>query len=493
MAAIVRYVNVNSTAGGDGTTNTTTGVNRAYVSQNEMEAAEQTDLVAAGDTFTGICSGGLDNVTVLYSGWTTGANNDILITTTDDRHVGVFDTSKYYMDPGQSPQTILQISEDFVSAIGLQFQRQSIAVSSVARGCIRVNNVGAGVIHVDGNIFKSIAQNTAGVVGAFKADDSSPAYTFNNNIVYDFDGDTHEAVNGVGASAAIEIYNNTFINNTAAIDSRSSYLCKNNIFQNNGSDIIGSLNASNDYNLTDNVSIPGVNSVANSVLIFEDKAADNYALVSGDTDAIGAGIGPSADANVPTTDVIGTARSGATTDIGAFVFVGGGGGVTLAVTEVLSSFADSSVINIDYNVSAIITEVLQPFSDSSLVTIAPKVSITATVTETLNSFSDNSVITIVEAGNVTLNVTETLNPFEDSSIINISANVGVLVTEVLNSFLDSSNVTIAKDIAVTVTEVLNAFSDNSSVRMPTNWVDKQVSVTSYTTQTPVSTVWTNKG
>lgn len=171
----------------------------------------------------------------------------------------------------------------------------------------------------------------------------------------------------------------------------------------------------------------------------------------------------------------------------------GGGGVTVAVTETLNSFIDSSVINIDYNVSAIITEVLQPFSDSSSATITPKVSITATVTETLSSFSDNSVITIDEAGSVAVNVTETLSAFKDSSVIDVSANIGVLVTEVLNSFLDGSNVTISKNITAGVTEVLSSFSDNSFSRLPVIWVDKPVTVTNYTTQAPVTTNWTDKG
>lgn len=197
---------------------------------------------------------------------------------------------------------------------------------------------------------------------------------------------------------------------------------------------------------------------------------------------------PDVSANNKTITLVDTATDGSQWEL-----IGGGGGVTVAVTETLNPFVDSSVINIDYNVSAIVTEVFQPFSDISSIEITPKASITATVTETLNPFSDNSTVAIVDAGNIAVNVTETLSAFKDSSIIDVSANVGVLVTEVLNSFLDGSNVTIAKDIEVTVTEVLSAFSDNSSVRMPTNWVDKQVSVTSYTTQTPVNTIWTDKG
>jgi hypothetical protein len=152
--------------------------------------------------------------------------------------------------------------------------------------------------------------------------------------------------------------------------------------------------------------------------------------------------------------------------IGAFLEVSSG--VTVTATEILNSFADSSVIDIDFNVSLSVTEVLSPFTDTSTLSIT--------------------------SGNVVLaNITETLNAFSDSSTINVSANISATVTEVLNSFLDGSNVTIAKDITVEVTEVLASFVDSSALRFPTNWVDKPAVITSYTTQTPVTTIWTDKG
>tara|TARA_R110000772_G_scaffold84847_1_gene178807 strand:+ start:497 stop:1741 length:1245 start_codon:yes stop_codon:yes gene_type:complete len=149
-------------------------------------------------------------------------------------------------------------------------------------------------------------------------------------------------------------------------------------------------------------------------------------------------------------------------------FLEASSGISLTVTEVLNSFTDTSNINIDYNVSAIITE-------------------------TLNSFGDTSVISVTSGQVVNLTVTETLSAFTDVSNINVSANIELLVTEVLNSFLDGANVTIAKDITLQVTELLNSFADNSSLRLPANWVDKIKVATTYTTQTPVSTTWIDKG
>ena len=82
MALITRYVNTGSTSGGDGTTNDTTGANRAYVSLSAAEAAEQTDLVSAGDSIEILCSGSTHDTTIVtFSGCTTGASNTITVKT----------------------------------------------------------------------------------------------------------------------------------------------------------------------------------------------------------------------------------------------------------------------------------------------------------------------------------------------------------------------------------------------------------------------------
>lgn len=152
--------------------------------------------------------------------------------------------------------------------------------------------------------------------------------------------------------------------------------------------------------------------------------------------------------------------------VGAFLEASSG--ITLAVTETLNPFSDSSTTDIDYNV-------------------------TITTTESFNSFQDSSVLSVTGVGSVSIDATETFNPFTDSSVLSLSANVGAAVTEVLNSFLDSSNVRIAKDIDLTVTETFNSFADNSTVRLPAQWVDKIKVTTSYTIKPAVNTIWTNKG
>lgn len=80
---VERYVNTASTAGGDGTTNATSGTNRAYASLSEWNSNEATNLISADQTHTVYCdgSGGVDTTgQVDLVGWTTDATRTVTIT-----------------------------------------------------------------------------------------------------------------------------------------------------------------------------------------------------------------------------------------------------------------------------------------------------------------------------------------------------------------------------------------------------------------------------
>ena len=99
-----RYVNTASSAGGDGTTNATSGDNRAYVSLNAAEAALPADITTGGDQgiWTIICEGSADDTTaVTFSGTTTSSSYYIdakaVSTATYGRHDGKWNTNKYIL------------------------------------------------------------------------------------------------------------------------------------------------------------------------------------------------------------------------------------------------------------------------------------------------------------------------------------------------------------------------------------------------------------
>lgn len=90
---LVRYVNTNCAAGGDGTADTCTGGTRSYSSISEFESSEQQDLTdGGGDTMTVYCApdGGDDTTAVTFTGWTTDIDNFVTITAkVEDRHLGI--------------------------------------------------------------------------------------------------------------------------------------------------------------------------------------------------------------------------------------------------------------------------------------------------------------------------------------------------------------------------------------------------------------------
>lgn len=93
---LTRYVNTASSAGGDGTTNNTTGATRAFATLREALDAIGSSL---SDAMTIYCEGSAaDTGDVDQTPWdfTTTATNYLLITTTAaNRHSGKWDTGKY--------------------------------------------------------------------------------------------------------------------------------------------------------------------------------------------------------------------------------------------------------------------------------------------------------------------------------------------------------------------------------------------------------------
>ena len=96
----------------------------------------------------------------------------------------------------------------------------------------------------------------------------------------------------------------------------------------------GGFSTSSDYNASDDDTAPGANSIdltgVSLGTIFTDYSNEDFSLVSG-SPLIDAGIGPGQDSDVPTTDIVGTSRSGDTCDIGAFEYVDAGGGLKIPI------------------------------------------------------------------------------------------------------------------------------------------------------------------
>jgi len=154
MAIIQRYVNMGSSAGGDGTTNGTAGATRAYATSAEAEANEAAAF--NGDNLVVTCdrgSGGDDTTQLQINGSTFNSSADYL---TWKPAIGMeavktsMDAARYFLHV--SGAIALYMQDDFIRIDGLQIQSDDFGVrmDSAAAGSdmritsCRVNYDGVG-------------------------------------------------------------------------------------------------------------------------------------------------------------------------------------------------------------------------------------------------------------------------------------------------------------------------------------------------------------
>jgi parallel beta helix pectate lyase-like protein len=142
--ANVRFVNPNSTAGGDGTTNATAGANRAYVSLSAWEAARQGVLA---DVEQAVCESGgnTDTTACTIDGSTTDATKYMEVTASaTGRHAGVLSTggTKYLLSVNAAFAAALTLSDPFTRVSGIQVRDTSaggtsgMAITVTAATCL---------------------------------------------------------------------------------------------------------------------------------------------------------------------------------------------------------------------------------------------------------------------------------------------------------------------------------------------------------------------
>ena len=95
----IRYVNTASTAGGNGTTNATSGANRAYATLAEAATNEAANLVSLNVWLHIYCEGtAIDVSSPDFNGYTTSEACCILVEcSTANRHSGKWTASKYQL------------------------------------------------------------------------------------------------------------------------------------------------------------------------------------------------------------------------------------------------------------------------------------------------------------------------------------------------------------------------------------------------------------
>jgi len=325
MALVQRYVNTASSAGGDGTTNATTGANRAYASLNEWEAAEDgVNLITDGDTHKVDCTGTLtsqDTTALIIDGWTTGPSNDITIDGLDP-----FDG--YFLDTVAASQNSVRNYEDYVTVQRLRVQNNYVGSFRYTLRFIDAS-IGAAKIRLLSNRVTALSIGVVtGAIGI--AVRAGIDVDIINNVVTCPTGIFNIGVDitGAGTTGAYNLYNNTCVGadtgyRGADVTKFATARCINNIGQDavNGAFTTAAAWTTFTNNLSDDTT--GNSGLQNVTLTFAD--ADKH-LDSTDTEAMGVGANLYSDSYYAvTTDIDGDARPDAAFDLGADHYIAVGG------------------------------------------------------------------------------------------------------------------------------------------------------------------------
>lgn len=323
MAVVTRYVNTDSTPGGDGTTNATSGVNRAYASRSEWEAAEQTDLVTDGDSHVVECNGSAnDTAECNILGWTTGASNTITMKmVAGTEHDGT-------PGSGEAPMVItaawtdgIELDEEHVTvedqvvtssaSNGNCFSKDGSSYQNYTR-CIAHKSGGSRSCYTNFGDF-AVVKNCLAVV-----DITGTAFAYVRNSY----GNT-EYVNcvAVGPDDAASTVNG-FDRGTGDNSDPKYINCVAFKFETgSGANFLSeTVHANSQYNAASDgstVTPPGSNPITTDIVAtdFLDEANDDFHIAASGSTLEQAGIGTT-QSEVPATDIDGDARGVSTTGLG---------------------------------------------------------------------------------------------------------------------------------------------------------------------------------
>ena len=294
---VIRYVNTGSTAGGDGTTNATSGSNRAYATLSEAESQVQSETSNVFVTCMGTTA---DATAVVFSGGTWPS----LTIQTDDaesnsRHQGVYSTSFYHMVVDSA--TNINISQADITIDGIQIAQprqdgtdtRSIFIfggDTTIKNCI--------IKHTTNSA--NTGTNVEGIVSS-----SNAVKRIYNNIIYDIQKEGTGTNDGIGIRSFIDsedyYYHNTVENCDVGMTGTTSTRYENNLVTNCTTASSGTPHGDSNYNVTDGGSIFGSNAVTSASITYD--GAEDFHISPASTDAQVAN-NLYSDANIAITDDI---------------------------------------------------------------------------------------------------------------------------------------------------------------------------------------------
>jgi hypothetical protein len=325
---ITLYVNTASTAGGDGTTNNTTGATRAFASLHEaMDSLP--NMTELSDATTIYCEGTAADTTALVSAdWYSYTTAAKYLRIVGNNTSGLYSTSAYRLEVTDDQA----IYNQYLSHVRLENLQVKITVTTsgqiyngyrLATG----NNNGAVDHRITNCIVQKAGVGTSQVFGFRQSDPASQGGTcvIKNCVAFGgcyagYDGDS-----SAWSTAYLKNVNCTGYGNQ--YNYMDTQICINclSAAPTVGSGFAGTGTSGHLNNVSDDSSAGGTNSHINHTFTFVDAGAGDLHLDAADAGARGFGIGPASNGDVLTTDIDGTARSGATCDVGADEYAAGGG------------------------------------------------------------------------------------------------------------------------------------------------------------------------
>lgn len=345
-----RYVNTASTAGGDGTTNATSGANRAYASLAEWEAAEQATLT---EDHTVLCAGAINDTECTIDGWIPSGFRVIVAGNTGDAagaHAGKWDTAFYTIGSTSGTSAAIVPIEENVTIQDIQATNSNTGGGGLGR---------FGVVGNDLIIQRCVLKGpgTGGTsTGLLVSDTSNLRTKVLNNIAHDWNiGMYMRGTATPGANACVAA-NNTFTQNAVGFQGRGGGpRAVNNLTFGNTADMG---RAASDWDETNcfynafgnsGTLVPGSTDIDLSAYaatdLFLDNANEDFHLLSSGSAYASVdnnGVGPDSNTDVPDDDIDGDTRSGTTTSVGADIIVSGGTTIAIGVgTLTLTGYAQT--------------------------------------------------------------------------------------------------------------------------------------------------------
>ena len=309
---ITRYVNTASTAGGDGTTNATTGATRAYATLAEAET--QLSGSAFADDVTILCSGATDDdsLAIFYG---TYVQPGFTLYIRGNNTLGKYNDSAY-VKKCDTTSTNACISFTTVGTVQhfsiIDMQCLQNRVNAVA---IYQNATTTSVVNVENTLIKI---TNSSEYGSIWARSFSCVVNVSNSVIVDANGTARSR--GVRIESSGKIINCAITGLIYGASVNTGVNITNGEVFNNTDDFLGT--GTIDHCASDDGD--GTNPISVSDWADEFYKADyltdlDFRLKSTSV-LLGAGVGPVLDANVPLTDIITYERDGDTATVGPFEY-----------------------------------------------------------------------------------------------------------------------------------------------------------------------------